>query len=110
MKLVRYLEEVTLMKAKKEKQPNGTYINTYEEVENYQVQKNTLNDEVSATVYGSNVVKMLAIGTPLHNLEAFLQQKVSNKEDNISLYFIKANNTMYKINSVTENSIMLERL
>ena len=110
MKLIRYLKEVKLLKSTPQKQSNGTYVDVYVEIEKYKVQQNTLNDEVSATIYGSNVVKMLSIGTALGDLESFLQEKVNNKEDNISLYFIKIKNSIYKIRSVTDNSVVIERL
>lgn len=110
MKLVRYLKDITLLKSTPEKQSNGTYVDKYKEIANYKVQQNTLNDEVSATIYGSNVVKMLSIGTALGDLETYLQDKVNNKEDNISLYFIRIKNSVYKIKSITDNSVIVERL
>lgn len=111
MKLIRYLEEVKLLKSVNTKQANGVYKKTFEIVgKPYQVQARTLNDEVSATIYGANIVKMLNISSPLGNLEALLMPKVDNTEDNISLYFIERNNHRYKIVSVTGGSIDLERV
>ena len=110
MKLVRYLQEAKLLKATKEKQANGTFINTYNDVEIYKVHANTLNDSVSATIYGSNVVNMLSVSTALGDLESLLQTKTNNKEDNISLYFIEINGSKYKINSVSKKSLVIEKI
>lgn len=110
MKLVRYLEPAKLLKSVREKQTNGAMIDTYSDIQLYKIQANTLNDEVSATIYGSNVVNMLSISTALGNLEELLQTKINNKKDNISLYFIEYNNSIYKIKSVSDNSIIIERL
>lgn len=110
MKLVRYLKTATLLKSTKIKQANGTIVDTYSTIQDYQIQANTLNDDVSATIYGSNVINMLSIGTALGDLESLLQSKINNKEDNISLYFIKFKNSIYRIKSVSDNSIVIERL
>ena len=110
MKLIRNLKEVKLLKSTRIKQPNGTYVNEYVEQGPYRVSIHELNDEISATIYGTNVVNMLAIGTALGDLEELLKSKVNNKEDNIGLYFIKINNSIYKINSVSKKSVSIERL
>lgn len=110
MKLVRYLKEANLLKSTNVKQKNGVYIKAYKKLGIYKVQKKTLNDEVSASIYGANINKMLNISTALHDLEEFLKPKVDNKEDNISLYFIELDNVKYKITSVTDNSITIERI
>lgn len=110
MKLVRYLEEVELVKSTNVKQSNGTMIKTFTHIGNYKVQRKRLDDEVSATIYGANITKMWEISTALKDLEKYLIPKVENQQDNISLYFIKLNNTRYKINSVKNNGITIERL
>lgn len=110
MKLVRYLKPGMLVKSTKVKQANGTKVDTYQDIREYKIQANTLNDDISATIYGSNVVNMLAISTALGDLESLLQSKINNKEDNISLYFIKFKNSIYKIKSVSDNSIVVERI
>lgn len=110
MKLVRYLEEVELVKSTNVKQPNGTYIKGFSHIDNYKIQRKRLDDEVSATIYGANITKMWEISTALGDLEQYLIPKVDNKEDNISLYFIVLENTRYKINSVKNNAITIERL
>lgn len=110
MKLIRYLQKVELVKSTNEKQANGEYIKSFNHVEYYRVQKKNLDDEVNATIYGANIIKMLNITTPLGDLEKFLMSKVDNKEDNISLYFIILNNTRYKINSAMESGVTIERV
>ena len=59
MKLIRHLQEVSLLKSIKEKQDNGQYVKTYTLVNKYNVMIRNLEDEVSATVYGSNINNML---------------------------------------------------
>lgn len=110
MKLIRYLEEVELVKSVNEKQPNGTVIKTFNHIEYYRIQKNSLEDEVSASIYGANITKMWSIASPLKDLEEYLIPKVENQEDNISLYFIMLGNTRYKINSVKDSGIIIERV
>lgn len=110
MKLVRYLETANLLKSDNIKQPNGTYKKDFKKIDSYEVQKNILNDQVSATIYGANINKMYNISTALGDLESFLIPKVDNKKDNISLYFIELENSKYKIKSVTSSGIVIERL
>lgn len=109
--LLRYLKEVKLKKATKTKQNNGTYINVYTDVGTYKVQTQDLtDDQVSATIYGSDITKMIRISSPLKNLENYLLPKVDNLQDNISLYYIEYKSHLYKINSVSINRIELERI
>lgn len=110
MKLIRYLKKVNLLKSTKEKQENGTYVKAFEIIDTYNIQIKNLEDEISATVYGSNIDKMLNISSPLNNLEKYLMPKVANENDNISLYFIEVDTTKYKIVSVKEDGINIERI
>ena len=110
MKLVRYLKDIELVKSVSEKQNNGTYKKSFNHIGNYRIQKKSLDDEVNASIYGANISKMWDISTPLGDLERYLIPKVDNKEDNISLYFIILDNMRYKINSVKEHSIKVERV
>lgn len=107
---LRYLEKVTLKVATKVKQDNGAYIDTYTKVNDYNVQKQELEDEVSASIYGADINKMLRLKSPNGKLEKYLIPKVSNKEDNISKYFIFIDDTQYKIKAVTSSKIDIERL
>lgn len=107
--LLRYLTQVTLKKAEKQKQANGTYKNTYNKIDDYNVQtQNLTDDEVSATIYGANINKMLRISSPLGKLEEYLLPKVDNKQDNISYYYIFIGTKTYKIVSVAEDRIDIE--
>lgn len=110
MRMIRYLEEVELVKAVEEKQPNGTKIKTFSHIGDYRIQKKSLEDEVSASIYGANITRMWNIASPLGDLEEYLIPKVDNKEDNISLYFIMLGTTRYKINSVKDSGIDIERV
>lgn len=107
--LLRYLKPITLKKAEKEKQSNGTYKNTYNAINVYNVQIQDLtDDEVSATIYGANITKMLRLSSPLHKLEKYLLPKVDNKSDNISQYYVFYESRTYKIVSVSQTRIDIE--
>ena len=108
--LLRYLKPITLKKATKTKQPNGTYTDTYEAIDNYNVQKQTLESEVDAQVYGADISKMLRLISPYNKLENYLLEKLSNKEDNVSKYVIYDNGVKYKIVAVSPNKVDIKRL
>ena len=107
--LLRYVKPITLKRAEKQKQSNGTYKNTYDIIADYKVQlQNITDDEVSATIYGANINKMLRLSSTLGKLEEYLLPKVDNKQDNISYYYIFIGNRTYKIVSVAEDRIDIE--
>ena len=106
--LLRYLETITLKKNIKTKQPNGSYVESYEAIKDYKVQKKELNDEVSASVYGASLINMLRIKTPLGDLEYFLSSKLNNEKDNISQYSIFYKERKYRIKSVNSKGIDIE--
>lgn len=107
--LLRYLNPITLKKAYKQKNSNGTYTNTYTEISDYNVQMQDLtDDEVSATIYGANITKMLRLSSPLNKLEQYLLPKVDNKSDNISQYYIFYGDRVYKISSVSNTRVDIE--
>ena len=107
--LLRYLKLITLNKATKIKNSNGTYTNTYTKIDAYKVQMQDLtDDEISASIYGANITKMLRISSPLNKLEKYLLPKVNNKIDNISQYYIFFDNRTYKIASVSNSRIDIE--
>lgn len=110
MKQIRYLKNIELLKSSRKKQPNGTYIDDYDVINKYNAQLNQLTDEVSASIYGTDVVKMLSVSTALKDLEKLLMTKLNNKDDNIALYYIRYNNFIYKVMSVSEKSIMVEMI
>lgn len=106
--LLRYLKRVELKKASKEKQSNGTYIETYTPIKKYSVQEQELDDQISASIYGASIINMLRIKSPLNDLEDYLKKKINNTDDNISQYFIFIDNKRYKVLSVTKRGIDLE--
>lgn len=106
--LLRYLENATVKKATKLKQPNGTYIETLEDIKTYRVQEQNLNDEISASIYGANVYKMIRIKSVRLELEDYLYSKANNKQDNISNYYVFIKNRKYKIVSVNPSGVDLE--
>ena len=103
--LIRYLEPVTLKKATKAKQANGTYIDSYTKIAVYNVQKQTLESEVDAQVYGADINKMLRLVSPYNRLEKYLLTKLSNESDNISKYYIFDNDIKYKVVAVTPSKV-----
>lgn len=106
--LLRYLKKATLKKATKTKQSNGYPVETYTHINDYMVQVEQLNDEISANVYGANLYKMIRIKSTRNTLEKFLDTKMNNSSDNIRLYYIYIENRKYKINSVNNNGIDCE--
>ncbi len=105
---LRYLIDVQLDKATKTRQPNGTMISTFEKVDDYKAQTQELTDEVSAAIYGSDVVRMLRLSSPHRVLERFLYTKVNNTSDNISLYSVVINGSRYMIKAVRNHWIDVE--
>ena len=108
--LIRYLKTITLKKTTPRKQTNGIYIDDYEEIGTYRVMKQSLTDEVDAEVYGSDINKIIRIKTPLGDLEEYLYERLSNKEDNVSKYVIFDGDNKYKIRAVNPYKIDIERL
>lgn len=106
--LLRYLEEVILKKSVIVKQTNGSRIEEYKTLGEYQVQKQEIDDQISASIYGASIVNMLRIKTPLSDLEKLLKSKVNNTTDNISKYFVFINEAKYKIKSVNSKGIDIE--
>lgn len=106
--LLRYLKTVTVKKATRIKQPNGTYIETLEKIKDFKVQEMELDDEISASIYGANVNKMLRVKSPAASLEGYLNTKVNNKDDNISYYYVFIDTKKYKVISVNSKGVDLE--
>ena len=107
---LRYLKNVDLNKVTKTKQPNGTYIETLTLISSYSIQKQDLNDDVSASVYGADINKILRIKSVNRELEEYLKPKVSNQTDNVSKYYIIMDKIQYKIRSVRENWLDIEAI
>lgn len=105
---LRYLESVVLKKATKVKQNNGSYVNTYEVINNYNVRVEEITDEASITIYGTAVNKMYRLSSPRQELESYLKTKLNDSSDNISKYYISYNNGLYKISTVRKNWVDIE--
>lgn len=109
--LLRYLEKISVKKATKAKQDNGAYISTYEDVKSYNCQiQDLVTDEISASIYGANITKMMRLSSPLKDMESFLLTKVNNKSDNISNYFVEYENNLYRITSVSKSRVDVEKI
>ena len=106
--LLRYIEDATLLKTEKTKQDNGTYTETMSEVKKYKVQTQELTDEVSFSIYGANIFKMLRIRSVDKKLEEYLYARANNKVDNISMYIVRIGQYQYKIKAVNQSGIDLE--
>lgn len=106
--LLRRLINVTLKKAVIVKQENGSRLEEYEIIDDYEVSKENLDDQVSASIYGASIIKMLRIKSPLSKLENYLETKLNNTTDNISKYYIFIGNNKYKIKSVRNKGIDIE--
>lgn len=106
--LLRYLKTITLKKSTIIKQENGSRIEEYETIGEYKVQKQELDDQISASIYGANIVNMCRIKSPISDLENLLKSKLNNTTDNISKYFIFMDNSKYRIKSVNSKGIEIE--
>ncbi len=108
MKQLRRLSEVTLQKSIKAKQPNGTTLQTYEDIAIFKVIEQEITDKVFSSIYGANISKMLRLASPHEELECFLREKSNDTPDNISLYFILIGAKRYKVVSAYKNWVDIE--
>lgn len=107
---LRFLEEIKLLSAEEEKKSNGIKIKTYSDLESYLVIIQDVMDDISVSMYGSNISKMKRISSPLQKLEEYLMNKMNNSNDNISNYAILYKNTKYKITAVKKYWIDIEKI
>ena len=107
---LRYLTKITLYKGNDIPQKNGELVLGYERINDYNVQTQNIEDDVSASIYGSNINKMLRLRSPNKVLENYLIPKVNNKADNISKYYIGYEDSMYRISAVNTARIDIERI
>lgn len=109
MKQLRYLEEVSLYKNTYGSLPNGSRgIINKELIGMYNVQVQELTDEVSATIYGSNINKMYRMSSVNHSLERYLSTKMTPLEDNITKYTILYLGKKYAVRTAKKGWIDVE--
>lgn len=89
---------------------DGDFSETYSKIGDYKITTQELTDNVSASVYGANITKMLRISSIHQILEILLKSKLNNTSDNISKYRIKLNDIYYKIVNVKSKYIDIERI
>lgn len=104
------LQNATLKRAIKNKQPNGTKVTDYVIEKDYKIWIQGLEDEVSSQIYGANIYRVFKVKSPRRELERYLQSKVNNTEDNISKYFMFIDENIYKVNDAKISGITIERL
>lgn len=105
------LKDCNLIKVSKESTDDGDFTEELSNVGVYSIIAQELTDAVSATIYGSNISKMVRISSVHRLLEILLKSKVNNTEDNISKYRITFNNSeYYKIVDVKTKYIDIERI
>ena len=79
-------------------------------VSSYSIQTQELNDDISASIYGADLNKIVRIKSINRELEVYLKSKLNNDDDNISKYYIIMDDTQYKIKSVRENWIDIQAI
>lgn len=89
--------KITLYKATKTKQANGALINTYTKQMSAYVEHNSLEDQVSATIYGTDFNNIIRLTSKDNSLNETIESKMNSSEDNISLYYIELDNVKHKI-------------
>ena len=110
MKQLTRLESIDLYKIGKEILPDGDSQETEILLGSYKVVIQELNDNVSATIYGADINKILRISSVNKILEILLKEKLNNTSDNISKYRISYGSSEYKVKDVKSRYIDIERL
>lgn len=110
MKQLTRLESIELYRIGKETLPDGDVQETEIQIGTYKVVIQELNDNVSATIYGADINKILRISSVNKILEILLKEKLNNTSDNISKYRISYGTSKYKVKDVKSRYIDIERL
>ena len=105
MKQLRYLIKAELDITVRTKQPNGAVIETYSKVGDYIIQPQEIDDQVSASIYGADVNRMMRVSSPRYVLESFLASKMNVSTDNVSLYSLIIKGRRYRVKAVREHWI-----
>lgn len=110
MKQLIRLEEAELYNKTSTQSPNGDFVKVETLVGKYKVIKESLTDNISATLYGANLNKMVRFSSVNKELENYLFTKWNSTSDNISKYVIKYDNNYFKIINLTSHYVDGERL
>ena len=110
MNQLRYLKDCVLCSRTRTVQSNGAIKETFADISTYKVQEQDVLDEVSASIYGADISRMLRINSPHNDLENYLISKVNFTQDNITNYAIKLGNFVYEITSVKTHWIDIKPL
>ena len=89
---------------------DGDITDDYQSQGSYKVNVQELSDDVSASIYGADITKMLRISSINRILEILLKSKLNNTSDNISKYQILYDSSYYKIRNVKSKYIDIERI
>lgn len=110
MKQIIRLKELDLYKVISTQSADGDFIKTYEFVKSYKVEREELRDTLSATIYGSDINKVMRFSSLRNELESYLYTKLNNSNDNISKYQVKFEDNYYKIEDLTRKYVDVKRL
>lgn len=105
MKQLIRLKNIDLYKITQTQSSDGDFIKTSSLVNSYKAAIEELRDEISATVYGSDINKMVRFSSVKHELEDYLYSKLNNTSDNISKYEIRYGQNKYNISNLTHKYI-----
>ena len=94
------LKKIILKKSIKEKQLNGTYINNYRNISEAYIIHNPIEDELSATIYGTDLNRIVRITSKDLEFNNLIKSKLNSNEDNIKMYYIELENVLYTIEMV----------
>lgn len=110
MKQLIRLKNVELYNNISSQQPNGEFIKISNLIASYKCIIEEIRDDISASIYGADLTKMIRISSVNSELENYLYTKLNNSSDNISKYQIKYGNNNYTIENLTRKYIDCKRL
>lgn len=99
-------ELIIVYKATKTKQPNGALVNTYTEQMRTYCEHNSLQDQVSATIYGTDINNIIRLTSKDNTLNEFIESKMNSSEDNISMYYIEFKGVKHKIRAFNKARLL----
>lgn len=105
MKQLRYLITAELDITVRAKQANGAVVETYSKIGSYIIQTQEIDDQVSASIYGADVNRMMRVSSPRYVLESFLASKMNVSADNVSIYSLIIKGRRYAVKAVREHWI-----